>query len=176
MRLVLAVTGASGVTLAKRFVELLPEDISLHLIASKNALEVERFEERDITLYDRTDIAATVSSGSFRADAYAVIPCSMNSLAKIAHGIADTLPTRIGAVALKERRPLLLAPREMPFSAIALENMLKLSRLGVTIAPPIPGYYAEHETLEEMERFIVGKWFDILGIEHTLFKRWEKRE
>ncbi len=74
---------------------------------------------------------------------------------------------------LKENRPLLLAPREMPFSAIALENMLKLSRLGVSIAPPVSAYYAKTKTLEEMEDFFIGKWFDLLGIDHELFKRWE---
>ena len=73
---------------------------------------------------------------------------------------------------LKENRPLLLAPREMPFSTIALENMLKLSRLGVMIAPPVLAYYAEANTLEQMEDFLIGKWFDLLGIEHNLFKRW----
>jgi 4-hydroxy-3-polyprenylbenzoate decarboxylase len=105
-----------------------------------------------------------------------VAPCSMNTLAKIACGIADNLVTRAAAVMIKERRPLLLAPREMPFSAIALENMLKLSRLGVLIAPPVMGYYAEHETLEEMERFVVGKWFDLLGIGHDLYQRWRIEE
>jgi len=97
----------------------------------------------------------------------------MNTLAKIAYGISDNLLTRSAAVMLKEKRPLLLAPREMPFSPIALENMHKLSIIGVHIAPPILGYYAAIETLEDMENFLIGKWFDLLGIEHTLFKRWE---
>ena len=74
---------------------------------------------------------------------------------------------------LKEKRPLLLAPREMPFSSIALENMHKLSLLGVEIAPPVLGYYAEVKTLEMMEDFLIGKWFDLLGIKHQLYKRWE---
>ena len=102
-----------------------------------------------------------------------IAPCSMNTLAKIACGIADNLPTRAASVMIKERRTLLLAPREMPFSAIALENMLKLSRLGVLIAPPVMAYYSKQTTLKEMEDFIIGKWFDLLGIENELYKRWE---
>ena len=172
MRLVLAVTGASGVKLAMRFIELLPSSVELHLIVSKGALNVQRLEEKSYTLHDSANLAASVSSGSFKADAYAIIPCSINTLAKIAGGIADTLPTRIGAVALKEQRKLLLAPREMPYSTIALEQMHKLSSLGVIIAPPVMGYYADTKTLEEMERFIVGRWFDQLGIKHDLYKRW----
>jgi len=97
----------------------------------------------------------------------------MNTLAKIACGIADNLPTRVASVAIKERRKLLLAPREMPFSSIALENMKKLSDLGVIIAPPVMGYYSDSNNLEDMERFIIGKWYDILGIQNNLYTRWE---
>jgi hypothetical protein len=97
----------------------------------------------------------------------------MNTLAKIACGISDNLPTRIAAVALKEQKKLLLAPREMPFSAIALENMHKLAALGVIIAPPVMGYYADIRTIEEMERFIIGKWYDALGIANNLYQRWK---
>jgi 4-hydroxy-3-polyprenylbenzoate decarboxylase len=98
----------------------------------------------------------------------------MNTLAKIACGINDNLPTRVAAVALKEQKKLLLAPRELPFSAIALENMQKLASLGVIIAPPVMGYYSDASSLEEMERFIIGKWYDALGIENTLYKRWSQ--
>jgi len=97
----------------------------------------------------------------------------MNTLAKIACGIADNLPTRVAAVALKEKKTLLLAPRELPFSTIALENMHKLSSLGVIIAPPVMGYYSDSNSLEEMERFIIGKWYDVLGIENDLYDRWK---
>jgi 4-hydroxy-3-polyprenylbenzoate decarboxylase len=96
----------------------------------------------------------------------------MNTLAKISCGIADNLITRAASVMIKERKVLLLAPREMPFSAIALENMHKLSTLSVIIAPPVLAYYSEQQSLEAMEDFIIGKWFDLLGIEHTLYKRW----
>ena len=172
MKLAVAITGASGVELGKRFVEWLPENVEVHLVMSENAHTVEAYESDHVILHEVSDIAASISSGSFGVDATVIIPCSMNTLAKIACGISDNLPTRIAAVALKERKPLLLAPREMPFSPIALENMHKLATLGVHIAPPVMGYYAEHNTVEAMERFIVGKWYDLLGIEHTLFTRW----
>ena len=96
----------------------------------------------------------------------------MNTLAKIACGISDNLPTRVAAVALKEQKKLLLAPRELPFSAIALENMKKLATLGVIIAPPVMAYYSKISSLEDMEKFIIGKWYDTLGIENNLYERW----
>ena len=174
MKLVIAITGASGVQLGKKFVDYLPSDIEAHVVVSDNALTVESFENREVTLHDANNIAASISSGSFQVDATAIIPCSMNSLAKIACGISDNLPTRVAAVALKEQKMLLLAPRELPFSAIALENMHKLSTLGVIIAPPVMGYYADSASLDEMERFVIGKWYDILGIKHDLYQRWGK--
>ena len=174
MKLVVAITGASGVELGTKFVRYLPKSIEAHVIISDHALTVDRFERSDITLHRSDDIAASVSSGSFRVDVTAIIPCSMNSLAKIACGISDNLSTRVAAVALKEQKRLLLAPREMPFSAIALENMQKLAALGVIIAPPVMGYYANIHTIDEMERFLIGKWYDALGIENNLYERWER--
>ena len=173
LKLVVVITGASGVGLGKRFVDLLPEDIEVHVVISDNALTVEAFEHDNLTLHTNDNIAASISSGSFRVDATAIIPCSMNTLAKIACGISDNLATRVAAVALKEQKKLLLAPRELPFSAITLENMHKLASLGVIIAPPVMGYYAGTSSLEDMERFIIGKWYDVLGISNDLYARWE---
>jgi len=172
MKLVVAITGASGIELGKKFIDYLPKDIEVHLIVSNNAVVVESFENRKITLHSTNNIAASISSGSFKVDATAIIPCSMNTLAKIACGISDNLPTRVAAVALKEQKKLLLAPRELPLSSIALENMQKLATLGVIIAPPIMGYYSKSSSLEDMEKFIIGKWYDVLGIENNLYKRW----
>ena len=171
-KLIVGISGASGVNLAQKFIEKLPKDIEIFIIASENAKIVLK-KEQNQTILDNKDIGAITASGSFKCDAMIIIPCSMNTLAKISCGIADNLLTRTASVMLKENRPLLLAPREMPFSAIALENMLKLSRLGVKIAPPVSAYYAEIKKLEEMEDFFIGKWFDLLNIEHNLFKRWE---
>ena len=174
MRLVVAVTGASGAGLGCKIVEKLPKHVEPYLIVTEKARDV-MFHE-NARLYEEDDLAAPIASGSFPSSGMIVAPCSMNTLAKIACGIADNLVTRTAAVMIKERRPLLIAPREMPFSAIALENMLKLSRLGVIVAPPVMGYYSDHETVEEMENFVIGKWFDLLGIENGLYKRWKIEE
>ena len=173
MKLVVAVTGASGVELGAKFVRYLPKGIEVHVIVSNHALTVNTFENTQVTLHQNNDIASSISSGSFSVDATAIIPCSMNTLAKVACGISDNLPTRVAAVALKEQKKLLLAPREMPFSAIALENMQKLAALGVVIAPPVMGYYADVNSVDEMERFVIGKWYDALGIDNQLYERWK---
>lgn len=123
-------------------------------------------------IYEDSEIGAPVASGSFEAQAMAIIPTSMDCLAKIACGISDTLLTRAASVMIKERRTLLLAPREMPLNAIVCEQMQKLATLGVIIAPPIIAYYSYPKDLEEMENFIYGKWLDILGIPNELFTRW----
>lgn len=171
MKLAVAITGASGVQLGIKALRSLPSGVTPYAILSDHAETV--LEHEVAHRYRNDDIAAPLASGSFPIDAMMIAPCSMNTLAKIACGIADNLVTRAAAVTIKERRPLLIAPREMPLSAIALENMLKLSRLGVIVAPPVPGYYSDCETLEDMENFIIGKWFDLLGIEHALYRRWK---
>lgn len=172
-KIVIATSGASGVNIGLKALELLPKEIDKHFIMSKNSQTV-LHKEMQVTTYDNEDISASVASGSFGVDAMLIAPCSMNTLAKIACGIADNLVTRCASVMIKEQKKLILAPREMPFSAIALENMLKLSRLGVIIAPPVMAYYSEQQTLDDMENFVIGKWFDLLGIENTLYKRWEQ--
>ncbi|MDQ7085004.1 MAG: UbiX family flavin prenyltransferase [Sulfurovum sp.] len=172
-KLVVAITGASGVQLGQKFVDYLPPHIEVHVVVSDNALTVESFENKDVTLHNSKNIASSIASGSFAVELTAIIPCSMNTLAKVACGIADNLPTRVASVAIKEQKKLLLAPRELPFSAIALENMHKLASLGVIIAPPVMGYYADVKSLEDMEKFVIGKWYDVLGIEHDLYQRWQ---
>lgn len=174
-KIVVAISGSSGVNLGIKFIKKLPEDISSYLIVSKNGETVFEKEQKCEIFYDE-NIAASVASGSFGVDAMVIVPTSMNTLAKISCGIADNLTTRAASVMLKERKTLLLAPREMPYSTIALENMLKLSKLGVIIAPPVLGYYADPKNLDEMEDFMIGKWFDLLGLKHNLYKRWENNE
>ncbi len=171
-KIVVASSGASGVNLGLKIVQLLPENIDKHFIMTQNS-EVVLDKEMHITFHDNNDISASVASGSFGVEAMIIAPCSMNTLAKIACGIADNLVTRCASVMIKEHKKLILAPREMPFSAIALENMHKLAALGIIIAPPVMAYYSEQQTLDEMENFIIGKWFDLLGIENNLYKRWE---
>ena len=171
MKIIIAISGASGVSLGLKTLRALPENVEKHLIVSEHAEEVFMHEE-NVTRHDDADIAAPLASGSFGADAMMIIPCSMNTLAKTAVGIADNLTTRAAAVMIKERKTLLLAPREMPFSPIALENMLTLARLGVIIAPPVLAYYSKQKSLEAMENFMIGKWFDLIGIGNDLYKRW----
>jgi len=172
MKLIVATSGASGVNLGIKALKLLPKEIDKHFIMTKNSKTV-LDKEQNLTLHVDDDISASIASGSFGTDAMLIAPCSMNTLAKIACGISDNLVTRCASVMIKEQKKLILAPREMPFSAIALENMQKLATIGVVIAPPVMAYYSEQQTLDEMENFIIGKWFDLLGIENNLYKRWE---
>ena len=180
MKLVVGITGASGVSLGLKFISLLPKNIEVFAVISSSAKVALKYEQNismpnnsNITFYEDDSIGACIASGSFKTDAMIILPCSMNTLAKCTVGIADTLITRAFSVMLKEKRQVILAPREMPFNTIQLENMTKLSSMGVVIAPPMLGYYSKQQTLEQMEDFIIGKWFDSLDIEHNLFKRWE---
>jgi len=167
MKIVVGITGASGTHLGIKLYEALPKNIDKYLIISEHAKVAASKES-----FLNKDIAAPVASGSFGADALAVVPCSMNTLAKIAAGIADNLITRTATVMLKEQKRLLLAPRELPFSPIDLENMAKLARYNVIIAPPVVGYYSQPKSVEEIEEFFIGKWLDLLGIYNNLYKRW----
>ena len=171
-KIIIATSGASGVNLGVKTLKLLPDSIDKHFIMTDNS-KVVLDKENNLTIHENDNIGASIASGSFGTDAMIIAPCSMNTLAKIACGISDNLVTRCASVMLKEQKKLILAPREMPFSAIALENMQKLATLGVIIAPPVMAYYSEQQTLDEMENFIIGKWFDLLGIENNLYKRWE---
>jgi 4-hydroxy-3-polyprenylbenzoate decarboxylase len=171
-KIIVATSGASGVNLGLKTLKLLPDSIQKHFIMTKNS-KIVLDKEMGIDIHDNDDISATIASGSFGVDAMLIAPCSMNTLAKIACGISDNLVTRCASVMIKEQKKLIIAPREMPFSAIALENMHKLATLGIIIAPPVMAYYSEQQSLDEMENFIIGKWFDLLEIENNLYKRWE---
>lgn len=179
-KIVVGITGASGVELGIKLLKAIPREIEVYAVISKSAqitLQKEMLKDLDIkqnsiTFFEDDDLAAPISSGSFQTDGLIIVPCSMNTLAKCTWGISDTLITRVFGVMLKEKRDIVLAPREMPFNTIQLENMTKLSNLGVSIAPPVLGYYSQQQNLEDMENFLIGKWFDLLKIEHTLFQRW----
>ena len=184
MKLTVAISGASGSNLGLNFVNKIPEDIEVFLVVSqsaKKALKLETgksikellIDKPNITYLRDNDIGACIASGSFHVDKMIVIPCSMNTLAKFSVGISDSLITRAFTVMLKEKREVVIAPREMPLNSINLENMLKLSRLNVTIAPPILGYYSNVKSLEDMENFLIGKWFDMLKIDNKLYERWK---
>jgi len=182
LRLVVAVTGASGVVYGKRFLEALREKkVEIHLIVSKAAEKVIEHEletgvrdlERLAThVYDVDDLASPLTSGSFKTDGMIIIPCSMKTLAGIAHGFADNLILRAADVALKEKRRLVVVPRETPLSVVHLRNMLEAARLGVFVVPAMPAFYPEPKKIDDLVDFVVGKVLDCLGIEHRLFKRW----
>jgi len=182
VRLIVAITGASGVVYGKRLLEVLQnKKIETHLIVSKVAEKIIEHEleatKRDIEklashVYSIDDLTAPIASGSFKADAMIIIPCSMKTLAGIAHGYAENLILRAADVMLKEKRKLILVPRETPLNVIHLSNMLELAKQGVTIVPAMPAYYHKPKNVSDVVDYVVGKVLDCLGIEHTLFKRW----
>jgi len=177
----IAITGASGIILAVKLLEKLKiKDIKTELIISKIAEKIIKIESEykveDIRKladknYNADDLTAPPASGSYKVNAMIIIPCSMKTLASIANGYADNLITRAADVMIKENRKLILVVRESPFSAIHLENMLKLSKLGVIIAPPIPSYYIKPKNIDELHEYFVCRILDHVGIESEI-KRW----
>lgn len=182
MRIVVAITGASGIVYGKRLLEVLHErKIETYLIVSKAAEKVMEHElginKRDLqrlvtNTYDVDDLTAALMSGSFKTDAMVVVPCSMKTLAGIAHGFAENLILRATDVMLKEKRRLIVVPRETPLNVVHLRNMLTVARLGVYVVPAMPAFYQKPEKVSDLVDFIVGRILDCLGIEHTLFKRY----
>jgi flavin prenyltransferase len=192
----LAFTGASGMPYGFRLLEcLLGADVRVQLIysaaaqiVSKQECEItlptqpqeaaralgERFGARNdrLVVYGRDDWLAPVASGSNPGDAMAICPCTMGTLGAIAGGLADNLIERAADVMLKERRPLVLVPREMPLSAIHLENMLRLAQAGAIVLPPAPGFYFKPRSISDLVDFVVARVLDHLGVAHALVPRW----
>lgn len=191
-KFVVGITGASGIALGLKFTRYLAEfgggEVFLVLSdgakmvaeyedsAKKGTEILERVKRENVSIFSDNELYAPISSGSFGVESTLIIPCSANTLAKIACGISDTLITRAALVALKERKDLLIAPREMPLNAIMLQNMLNLAQLGAIIAPPMLSYYANSESLEAMEDFVCGKWLDSINIAHNLYVRWGDKQ
>lgn len=182
-RLVVGLTGSSGPQLGVRLLEVLHErhDVETHLILSAGSseslrLEMDRTPESVAKLadvcYGVGNLAAAVSSGSFVTAGMAVIPCSMRTLGAIASGVTGDLVSRAADVCLKERRRLVLVPRETPLNLIHLRNMETLTLAGATILPPVPAFYHRPRTIEDLLDHVVGKVLDQFGIEHDLFDRW----
>jgi 4-hydroxy-3-polyprenylbenzoate decarboxylase len=182
LRLIVAITGASGVIYGKRLLEALREKkVETYLVVSKAAESVIEHELKTtkndlkklaVHVCDVNDLSAPIVSGSFRTDGMIVVPCSMKTLAGITHGYSNNLILRAADVTLKEKRKLILVPRETPLSVVHLRNMLDLASQGVFILPAMPAYYHKPEKIEDLIDFVVGKALDLLGIEHKLFKRW----
>jgi len=191
MRVLLAITGASGAIYGLRLLEeLLKAGQQVTLVASSSGREVCRYETGvDLTaiaelkqrwqlpnaalaLREVDDLWVPEASGSAAPDAMVIAPCSMGTVGRIAAGISGNLIERAADVMLKEARPLILLPRETPLSAIHLENLLKLSRAGARIVPAMPAFYHQPQTLENLVDFVAGKLMDQLGVPHQLFRRW----
>ncbi|MEM3397233.1 MAG: UbiX family flavin prenyltransferase [Thermoplasmata archaeon] len=186
MKVVVAITGASGAIYGVRLIELLSElGHAVMLIVSENGervlehetgLKKVELEKKVKASYSNADLFAALASGSSRFDACVIVPCSMNTLAKIAHGIADNLITRTAAVCLKEGRKLILVPRETPLSRIQIEAMLKAANAGAVILPAMPGFYGKPKSTEELVDFVAGKILDVLGIDNEIYRRWGGRK
>ena len=171
MKVLVCISGASGASLGLKLYNMIPPEYERYLIVSENAKIVLQKEEN---IFLDEDIAAPPASGSFGIDITFIVPCSMNTLSKIALGIADNLITRSALVAIKEKKKLILAPREMPLDSIHLKYMYELSKFNnIYIAPPIIAYYNKPKTVKDIEMFLIGKWFDLAGIENNFFKRWK---
>ena len=186
-RVVVGITGASGIPYGIRLLEVLKEfDVEIHLTCSPSASLVNKHEGDgrswdDVlaladVVHDNDNLAASIASGSFKAKAMAIVPCSGTTLGKLAAGISDNLVTRAALVMLKERRQLILVPRETPLSTIYIDNMLKLSNSGAIIAPASPAFYNKPKTLDDNVNFIVGRVLDLLGYDSDIFSRWEGSE
>jgi len=198
---IVAISGASGTVYGMRLLQfLLENNYKVELVISESASKVAKAEidlnlslnpkilkeqvlsylenpankkEELLNVWSHDDIAASISSGSYRTSAMVIIPASMGTIGAIASGTSDNLITRAADVCLKERRKLILVPREMPLSSIHLENLLKLSKAGAIIAPACPGFYHEPKELNDAIDFVVGKVLDLIEIDHSLFKRWK---
>ncbi|MCZ7643820.1 MAG: UbiX family flavin prenyltransferase [Planctomycetota bacterium] len=192
-RIALGMTGASGAVYGLRVLEELLKDPSLevHFTLSPSAAKVLKLEHGvnvDLDAFDpralglsetarliyhhHANVAAPPASGSFRIQALALVPCSMSCAGKLAHGVGGDLIERAADVMLKERRPLVLVPRETPMSAIHLENLAKLAQLGVIVLPAAPGFYGKPRKVEDLVDFIVARVLDHLGVAHGLGPRW----
>jgi len=182
MRIIVAMTGATGAVYGVRLLAALRElDVETHLVLSRWA-EVTLSKETGLSLreiaanasivHSRENLGASIASGSFRHDGMIVARCSMKTLAAIRHGFADALIARAADVTLKERRRLVLLVRETPLSEIHLENMLALSRMGAIIAPPVPAFYSNPATIDDLVDHTVGRVLDLFGLDLPSLKRW----
>ena len=193
-RMLVAMTGASGVVYGKMLIaELMRIDADVHLIVSASAMLVMKEEHglefpggrfdpavlvggseagRSLTAYDEHDLAAAPASGTFRAHGMVICPCSMKTLGSLASGTASTLITRAADACLKERRRLVLVPRETPLNLVHLRNMVSLTEAGAVILPAAPGFYHRPASIEELVRHVVMKVLDVLDLEHAMPYRW----
>ena len=194
-RLIVGITGASAVVYGVRLLEVLTkqEGMEVHLTISKSGaralweelqieVDIDNFrlesligvDAKQVIYHHESDIGASIASGSFRTEGMIVVPCSMGTVASIASGISRNLIQRAADVCIKERRKLVIVPRETPLSSIHLENMLKLSRVGVCVLPAMPGFYHFPKTVDDQINFVVTKILDQFEIDSGLTQRWKE--
>jgi 4-hydroxy-3-polyprenylbenzoate decarboxylase len=192
MEIVLAITGASGALYAQRTLQgLVSAGVTVHLVISPlgrrllaDELGMEGVDvaallgaagtaAHAVTLYNYNDVGCQLASGSFLHDGMVIVPCSSNTLGEVAHGLGGNLISRAAAVTLKERRRLVLCHREMPLSAIDVNNYKILTDAGAIVAPANPGFYLNPKSVEDVADFVAGKLLDLLGVKHQLVMRWK---
>jgi flavin prenyltransferase len=193
-RLVVAITGASGIQYAQKLIQVIAtKGVESHIVFSESAFDVWKAEldipcdaknpdlkkfagvEGKFRVYKNSQVGAPVASGSFRHRGMVIIPCTMSTLGRVATGSGEGLIGRAAEVTLKERRKLVIVPRETPYSLIALRNMVQLTEAGAIIVDANPGFYTRPQTAQDMVDFVVARVLDQLGIEHDLIKRWGEK-
>lgn len=181
-RFILAITGASGACYAKRLFDILRSQSELHVIVSDRGqellnlelnLKLEYFSGDRVTVYKNSRINAAIASGSFQSDGMVVVPASMGTIGRIAAGISETLIERAADVVLKEKRKLIVVPRETPFSTIHLKNLLAIDQAGGLILPASPGFYRGPNSVENLVDFIVARILDQLGVAQDLIEPYQ---
>jgi 4-hydroxy-3-polyprenylbenzoate decarboxylase len=186
LKLVIAITGASGVIYAKRLLEVLnTKEVETHLVLSEAAEQIikhelgaskEALEQLADHVYANDAWDSPIVSGSFKTDAMVIVPCSMKTIAGIANGFAENVILRTADVMLKEKRKLILVPRETPLNTIHLKNMMELSQQGAYIVPAMPAFYHKPQKVQDLVDFVVGRILDLLEIENHLYKRWQENK
>lgn len=182
-KIIVGITGASGFVYALRLIaHLKAAEVQIHLLLT-DAAQITRDQEVGVSLADLKkqvdvyhpiqDVGANIASGSFHHDGMVIVPCSMNTLAELSCGISNNLLTRAADVCLKERRTLIVMPRETPLHRVHLQNMMTLSELGAIVYPPMPAFYHRPQTLEEMIDQTLGRVLSMLGIEQQLTPAWQ---
>lgn len=183
-RLIIAITGATGSVYGVRLLQVLQAnpDVETHLLISEAGVlnlhqeldmkrkDVEAFAD---VVHHVRDVGASIASGSFQSDGMVIAPCSMKTLASVAHGMSDNLITRAADVVLKERRRLILMVRETPFNLAHLRNMTAVTEMGGVIFPPLPGFYHRPQSIQEMVNHTVGRVLDMFSLQHELTPRWQ---
>ncbi|MCM3766366.1 UbiX family flavin prenyltransferase [Neobacillus niacini] len=186
MRIVVGISGATGAIYGIRILEALRDcEVETHLILSswaettirlETSYSIEEVKALATKVHSAQNQAAIISSGSFITDGMIIAPCSMKSLASISYGLADNLLSRSADVILKEKRKLVIVPREAPLSEIHLENMLRLARMGSVILPPMPAFYNKPNTIDDIVNHTVSRVLDQFAIDNNLTKRWLQKQ